>query len=346
MRAFKLFASLLLLLTVALASQAQDESGFTSTVNWFFSACEDRIVIDFSGTMEAGYDLYFQAFNAYGGLGDAITGLRRVTVDGDYAVSQIIYWLDSQQLALGNPVSVVIRIGSEIDPDSTLFQEPSDDVLKPCEEPGSTLVEGIDLSDLPQLASSAGVFTPDGGLLNPVLEYQPGPVVQIGARPGLELPSGRTADPGLIFATCLDVEGADPGVLYDTDAIRVFWSWYATTAAQVQDHLNTARYSIRLHGQTFPSVQVSEIKQLPGSADWWVFYTVNLGDKWEPNTYEINFSVSWSAAITDGYENFGPGTANDVLASGCQFTINRNPFGVDVMHEQPALPLHTYPWPE
>ncbi len=344
MRVTKTLLLLLLPFALLLGAQAQEETEYTSTVNWFYSACEDRMVIDLSGTMESGYDLYFQAFNAYGGLGQAITGLRRVNVDGDYAVSQVIYWLDGATRALDTPISVLIRIGRETDPDSTIFEAPSDDTLGECAEPSSTLVEGIDTSALPVLLSSAGVFTPDGSLLNPVYSRPAEPIVQIGARAKPATEPGRTLNPGLIFAECEDVEGADPGILYDTDTIRVFWSWFAKTREQVQKHIDTAQYAIKLHGLTIPNVQVSAVKQIPGSLNWWVFYTANFGDKWEPGIYEINYAVGWSEAITDGYEDFGPGTANERLGSRCIFIIRENPFGVEVLHEQPSMPLTTYPW--
>lgn len=344
MRALKIITSLFLLFSSAIAVPAQDDSGFSSTVNWFYSACEDRMVIDLEGTMQSGYDLYFQAFDLFGGLGEAITGLRRISVNGDYSVSQEINWLNGESRALGTPISVVIRIGSELDPDSTLFQQPSDDYLGECEEPGSTLIAGSDVADDPRMVSSAGVFTPDGSMLNPVYTLPPEPIVQIGARPSVDInvEPGRTADPGLIFAECREVEGADPGVLYDTDELRVFWSWYAKTRAQVQDHLRTSQYAIRLYGQTIPNVQISEIKQIPGSINWWVFYTVNFGAKWQPDDYHIEFSIGWTEPITDGYEDFGPGTENERLGSGCQFTIQPNPWGVAVLHEQPSIPLKTY----
>lgn len=344
MRATKSLLLLLLPFALLFSVQAQDETEYTSTVNWFYSACEDRMVIDLSGTMESGYDLYFQAFDTYGGLGEALTGLRRVSVDGDYAVSQAIYWLEGVTRTLGTPVSVVIRIGRENDPDSTIFEAPSDDILGECEAPASTLVEGIDISAGPKLVSSSGVFTPDGGILNPVYSRPIEPIVQIGARPSDAIDPGRTENPGLIFAECADVDGADPGILYDTDTIRVFWSWFAKTPEQVQHHIDTAQYAILLHGLEIPNVVVSEIKQVPGSINWWVFYTVNFGDKWEPGLYEINFAVGWSEAITDGYEDFGPGTENERLGSRCQFRIHENPHGIEVLHEQPAMPLKTYPW--
>lgn len=344
MRRLTFFLTLFLLFTMVFAGQAQDDSGFSSTVNWFYSACDDRMVIDFQGKMQLGYDLYYQAFDLFGGLGEALTGLRRISVNGDYSVSQEIYWLNGETRALGTPISVTIRIGRENDPDSTLFQQPSDDYLGECEEPGSTLVAGSDVSEEGgELVSSSGVFAPDGGLLNPIYSLPEEPIVQIGARPAPSTAPGRTANPGLIFAECADTEGADPGILYDTDPIVVFWSWYAKTAAQVQDHLKNAQYSIRLKNQTFPVVQVSEIKQVPGSINWWVFYSVNLGDKWEPGSYGIEFAVGWAEAITDGYEDFGPGTENERLDSGCTFVIQRNPYGIAVLHEQPAIPLKTYP---
>ena len=113
-------------------------------------------------------------------------------------------------------------------------------------------------------------------MLNPVYSRPPEQFVHIGARPSRTDANLRTANPGLIFAECQDVEGADPGLLYDTDEIRVFWSWFAQTSHQVRDHINNAQYGVTLNGQTFPIVQRSNIKQIPDSENWWVFYTVNL----------------------------------------------------------------------
>lgn len=345
MQILKLLTGILLLLTVSTSLQAQENSEFSSTVEWFYSACADRMVIDFAGTMQADYDIYFQAFDLFGGAGEPITGLRRVSVNGDYAVTREIYWLGRATRVLGTPISVVIRIARESNPDDTIFQEPSDDFLGTCVEPGSTLTDKELTSGGPvagDMIASSGVFTPAGELLNPIYYQEPEPIVQIGARPSERAVPGRTANPGLIFAECADVAGADPGLIYDTDEITVFWSWFAKTAEQVASHIANAQYAIRLYGQPFPDVNVSEIKQIPGSGNWWVFYTVKLGDKWKPGNYEVNFSLSWRNPITDGYEDFGPGTENQRIDSGCRFKIQRNPYGLEVVHEQPALPLRTY----
>jgi len=341
-----LFMIILFTLAVPLYAQDTDTGEFSSTINWFYTACEDRMVIDFNGTIESGYDVYFQAFDGFGGTGNALTGLRRIEVDGDYAVSQVVPWLGGEQRILGTPVSVVIRMARENDPEDTIFNEPSDDFLGDCAEPASTLVDGEDLSSgelqVGDIVSSAGIYRPDGGLLNPVFFTSPEPIVQIGARESDQTIPGRTNNPGLIYAQCADVAGADPGVLFDTDEIVVYWSWFARTPEQVESHIANSSYVITLNGQPFPDVNVSPIQQVPGDNNWWVFYTVNLGDAWQPGSYGVQYNLSWVNTITDGYEDFGPGTDNEFFDSGCAFTIEENPYGLEIVHEQPSFPLRTY----
>ena len=243
-----LLLTLLLILAVPLSAQDTTTTDSSSTINWFYSACEDRMVIDLSGTIEAGYDVYFQAFDGFGGTGNALTGLRRVSVDGDYSVSQVVPWLGGEQRVLGTPISVVIRMARENDPEDTIFNEPSDDFLATCAEPASTLVDGEDLSsntvEIGDVITSSGIRTPDGGFLNPIIYTAPEPIVQIGARDSDILIEGRTNNPGLIYAQCADVAGADPGVLFDTDEIVVFWSWFAKTPEQVESHIANSSYVI------------------------------------------------------------------------------------------------------
>ena len=336
---FRILISALLLLTLATGANANDPTQEGSTINWFYSACEDRMVVDLQGTVQFGYDIYYQAFDLFGGRGEPITALRRVAVNGAYSLAQEVSWLGAGTRALGTPISVVFRIGREEDPDSTLFLEPSDDYLTECHEAGSTLEEVDAGPQAGDIIGSSGVFTPAGNMLNPIFYEPPEPLVQIGARPSLSKVAGRTANPGLIFAECADVPAADPGLIYDTDEIRIFWSWYARTVEQVQDHLLNARYRVELRGEAIPDIQRSEIIQVPGSRDWWVFYFVNLGDKWEPGRYGIHMELRWANPISDGYADFGPGTANELLDSGCLFVVQRNPWGVPVIHEQPTVPL-------
>ena len=344
MSRLKFVLSLVLLLTAIMLSQAQEDIELPSEVTWFYSACEDRMVVDLHGYMQSGYDLYYQAFDRFGGLGDPLTELMRVEVDGKYSVSQVDHWLDDARRALGTPISVVFRIAQEGDPDSTLFQDPSDDYVGECHEPGGTLVATDPVPDPEDLIYSSAVFTPDGSFLNPVYRREPENLVHIGARPSQEVERDRTANPGLIYAKCLDAEGADPGLLYDTDELKIFWSWFASTPEQAQAHINNVQYVVKIDTQVIPDFETSKIIRMPGDRNHWVFYTVSLGDKWRPGGYVISFVATWANPISDGYENFGPGTANARVESGCRFAIQPNPYGVDVMPERPKYPLDTFPF--
>jgi hypothetical protein len=71
------FFMLLCLLAAVTAVAAQDSTDTTTTttttantssVNIFYVACESQGVINFDGTMDAGYDIYYQLFSAAGGV--------------------------------------------------------------------------------------------------------------------------------------------------------------------------------------------------------------------------------------------------------------------------------------
>ncbi len=338
MRRFALLILGLLLLSPGALAQ--------SNVDILFFACETQAVIDLSGTMDPGFDLYYQVFRNAGATGEQLTPLRRVPVDGDYAVSDRVNYSGEATLGFSQIASVSVGIAREGNPDSTTFETVVDDLQDGCAEPTNPLVGSVEAQQ--QGAESgeevvhSGILTPDGGFLNPRVVRDPAdePIVQIGARESdierLE-PEGRTANPGLIFAECQENPEADPGIIYDTDPILVFWSWFAKTPQQVRDHIEHAQYDVKLNGQIFPRVDVSPVVQRQGL--YWVFYTVNLGDAWEPGTYGISFNITWDEPISDGFEEFGPGTDNERYSSGCEFQVQPNPWGIDVVHQNPSIPL-------
>jgi hypothetical protein len=337
-----------------------------SSVFYFFAACENQAVIDLNGTMEAGWDVYVQVFDQLGGQGQALSGLIRVSVSGDYRVSATVPFNNGRTLLLGQFASAAIRIARENDPESTQFTGTIDDVQDGCIEPaygtadtdsaggagsgdstplidpvtGQVIVQG-------ELISSANIFTPDGGVLNDVYSFPHEATVQIGARPSevqdSQQVSGRSTDAGLIFAECDQYPLADPGRLFDSDNLTVFWSWYASTPALVQDHIDNALYEVFLsspyaYRQTFPNIVRSPIVERE-DGNFYVFYTANLGNGFRPGDYRIDFYLTWTEAISDGYANFGPGTANPSFTSSCSFTLELNPFGIRTDLDNPTVPL-------
>jgi hypothetical protein len=336
-----------------------------SSVFYFFAACENQAVIDLNGTMEAGWDVYVQVFDQLGGQGQALSDLIRVSVSGEYQVSATVPFTNGRTLLLGQFASAVIIIGRETDPETTQFSESIDDVQDGCVEPafsaadtdsaggggnastplidpatGQVIVQG-------ELISSANIFTPDGGVLNDVYSFPQEAIVQIGARPSdvqsNQVIEGRSTDAGLIFAECDQYPRANPGRLFDSDNLVVFWSWFASTAALAQEHIDTAQYEVFLSSpyafrQTFPNIVVSPITQRE-DGNFYVFYTANLGNGFRPGDYKIDFYLTWSRAINDGYADFGPETETPSITSSCSFELEINPFGIRTDLDNPTVPL-------
>lgn len=353
---------LIILSLVATGVMAQTEEP-TSSVSFFFAACETQGVIDLNGTMETGYDVYVQLFDQLGGQGQPLSGLIRVSVDGSYQVSATVPFTSGRSLLLGQFASAKISIARESDSSVSQYSGTIDDVQDGCVEPayGAADTDGVGGgSSTPlidpvtgqviaqgELVSSANIFTPDGGVLNDVYSFPQEATVQIGARPSevqsRRQISGRSSDAGLIFAECDQYPLAEPGRLFDTDNLTIFWSWYAKTPAQVQDHINNAQYEVFLTSdyafrQTFPNVQVSQIVRRE-DGNYYVFYTANLGDGFRPGDYKVDFYLTWDETISDGYASFGPNTANPSFTSSCSFNVELNPFGVRTTLDNPTVPL-------
>lgn len=344
-------------------SFAQDEP--SSTVFFFFAACENQAVIDLNGTVESGYDVYVQIFDQVGGAGNPLTPLTRVSVSGEYQVSQVLPYNEGQTLLVGQFASAVITIASETDASNVIYTDGIDDVRDTCIDPaypstdtfvggdaaggGSTpLVDPVtgNIIGTGEVIASSGIFTPDGGTLNEVFSQPQEAVVQIGARPSDiadQNLAGRVTDPGLIFAECDDYPLADPGIVWDIDNITVFWSWYASSPELVQQHIDNAEYEVFLSSpyvnrQPFPDVDVSDIVERE-DGNFYVFYVANLGRGFRSGEYRVDYYLTWDTVIDDGYDLFGPGTATEFFLSSCTFDVTGNPYGIETDRNNPTIPL-------
>jgi hypothetical protein len=364
---FSVLLALVALMALSPAAWAQDDdttdddggtttSQPTSTVDFFAVLCEDRIVIDLAGTMQSGYDIYYQVFSASGGGGNALTDLRRVQVSGSYSVSDSLNYSNGT-LPVNTVGSLYLAIAREGNANSTIYSDFTDELQDGCREPGNTVVNsdstGQSTTTTTTTSTSttssttrsrsivdgqftdtrtSAILSPFGGYLNP--DYVPADdsLVTIGANDNRSLP--RQATPGLIFAECESYKVAEPGIVYDNDNVVVFWSWFTATEEQMIDHISDAQYSVTYY-QTLvlPNVVRSEIQVIGGR--YWVFYYSILGNL-RPGRYYIEYKVSWDDVHFDGFTEYGPGTENPILVSGCDFVVQPNPDGV-----QPSY----NPWP-
>lgn len=332
-----------------------EDTAPTSTVDIFGVLCEDRIVLTISGVMQSGYDIYYQVFSQAGGGGTPLTGLRRVQVDGAYSVSDVTTYTGGT-LPFSNVGSFYAAIGREGDAESTLWNNFIDDIQDGCAEPTAPAATTVDSDgtvtgpDTTVTSTGAtrsgraiadGVFvdtgtsailSPFGGFLNDGYVPPDKPLVEVGPRDQFENP--RQVVPGLVFAECEDYLVAEPGIIYDRDNTIVFWSWFTATEEQMIDHINTVDYSVTYY-QTLPLPNPirTEIQEIDGL--YWVFYYSVLGNL-RPARYFIEYKVTWDDVHFDGFSEYGPGTDNDTLVSGCEFVVLPNPEGE---------PVNTARWP-
>lgn len=328
---------------------AQDDDGTTTTtttsnVSIFVVICENQAVVNLSGTMQAGYDVYFQVYAGAGTTGEALSNLRQVPADGVYTFSEIVTYPEGQSIAFQGIGSAYISIAREGNSDSTIYETTVDDLQDGCSDPQNPIGVSNDTGGTGTITTADGtvvqspgtnssgtsnILSPFGGFLNP--NYIPPPEagdVVIGARD--EFVEPRQETPGLIFAECNDYPVAVPGIVYDTDNVVVFWSWFASTEEQVQDHIDNVNYGVAYYQRVpLPNVVISPIQKI--GSNYWVFYYSVLGSL-RPGQYYLEITVDWDAPITDGYDNYGPDTDNPFLTSGCGFNVLPNLEGTDVQY--------------
>ena len=234
-------------------------------------------------------------------------------------MSDQLSYNSGQTLSTGSVGSARVVMAREGNPASTIFETTVDDLQDGCANPQNTLTSSTDAGDpTVETAPTGTIRSPFGDFLT--LDNAPQPIVVIGAPAQL----GRSNKPGEIFAECDSyLPEADPGIVYDTDNIVIFWSWFARTPEQVQDHIDKAIYEVRFQSAPLINVQVSQPEQR--STNYWSFYTAQIGHL-APGTYGVEFKLSWSEETFDGYDTYGPGTANESFLSTCTFEIKRDPF--------------------
>jgi hypothetical protein len=310
-------------------STPSSSTKFNSSVTVFAVICENQAVVNLSGTMEPAFDVYYQVFSGAQGGGTALTNLRRVQVDGTYAFSEAVPY-SGATVAAGTTGSVKVYIAKESAPNTpagdTFLVDDVQDGCNNAQNPISTSIDtgggaGASTSTTTSTTGGIRIRSPFGGYINESVPVAPEGAVVIGARKFVN--PQRSSTPGVIFAECNSyLPAAAPGIVYDNDNITIFWSWYAKTAAQVQDHISKAQYNVTLNRAPLINVGTSEISKI--GANYWVFYTSNIGNL-KPGQYGVEFKLTWSEQTFDGYKKYGPDSANVEQDSGCLFTVDRNP---------------------
>lgn len=122
-----------------------------------------------------------------------------------------------------------------------------------------------------------------------------------------------------ILAYCeqKDVRPPSPST---TDNVYVEWSWFVARPEYMDEHLANANYEVRLDGELLDNWEryATEMALEEGVYIIYWYYPVGLLGAGE---HTIEYLLTWDEAISDGYERFGPGTANEVNEGTCTFTV-------------------------
>ncbi len=308
-----------------------------------YVACDTAGVLNLTGTALTGYDIYYQLFSAPNATGTAVTSLRQISVAGSFQVSEQLAYNAGQTLAVGSTGSARILMAREGNADSIDFEFVVNDFNDGCSAPQYSGVTSGDAGSVTTTTNTDGVIgvtrsirAPNGGYLNANL--LPESDVVVGARPS---DTFRSDNPGLLFAECDEYPLAIPGIIYDTDRVVVFWSWYTRTPEQMDQHLAAAQYVVRVNTALLNNVARSAVTNPSDSVNQWVFYTAELGNL-APGHYEISYDLTWSTPVFDGYDDFGPGTANTRESGICNFDVLMNPGGAFIAHNGAFFPTE-YP---
>jgi uncharacterized protein YgiM (DUF1202 family) len=119
-------------------------------------------------------------------------------------------------------------------------------------------------------------------------------------------------------------------VFRPADALSIYWTWYARTAEQIQDHLDAATYEVQLERKD------GELWQLIRKLDDYNNYRTALTRapngrpevRWfvpigtlEVGEYRVSYRLTWSRRIEDGDKSFGPGGDEEINTGTCLFRV-------------------------
>lgn len=324
------------------ATLSATSTGPSNNVQGFLVICDTRAVLNFTGTLVTGFDVYYQVFSGAVG-GTALTSLQQVQGDGTLLVSSTSNYTAGSTVAAGASGSARVIVARDADVSRVDFEFTLTDVQDGCANPQNPAVTAIDAGAAPSTGTTTGtaspssavgtnLFAPNGRTLNSTLSLEP--TVVVGARTS---DTYRSDTPGLIYAACDEFPLALPGIVYDSDNVTVYWSWFTRTLEQMNQHLTTSQYSVRVNGAPFNNVLRSEPELRGGN--YYVFYSGDAGNL-RPGHYEVEYRVTWTAPFNDGYEDFGPGTANPQDAGNCNFDVLRNPDNASVAYENLFFPTN------
>ncbi len=239
---------------------------------------------------------------------------------------------DLTALALGTPLPTALLGGGTVTPTPPRAAVTPTPVTGTPQAGGSAgsptpFLPVIDINAINQTATAlaGGIVAPPGSPTPAApagVAASPSPTATLQAGVGGE--GSASAQEGVdVLAYCNDLSYGRPAPtdLRAGATIDVWWGWFAKTEAQIQDHLANVIYDVAIDG-----VRLQNWQQYRGpirresDGNYHVYWYVPVGPL-AAGEHEITYRVTWRNPISDGYADFGPGTANPFQVGRCTFTV-------------------------
>lgn len=190
------------------------------------------------------------------------------------------------------------------------------------------------------IAGGIALFAPGNGKPTPAADASPGatgqPLAEATTAPTTTSPAQPTPEPTIIptQAPTATVTSPFPPVevqpycsFYNQSPVYVdaghpvmlVWSWTATEAALVNDHIEAGIYTITLDGQPVEAVRRSDIYQNDEGYYVVTWYAEPL--ILSPGTHTAARGLVWTRPVTDGWDTFGPGGEIETEYDECTIIV-------------------------
>ncbi|MFN8373403.1 MAG: SH3 domain-containing protein [Anaerolineae bacterium] len=124
-----------------------------------------------------------------------------------------------------------------------------------------------------------------------------------------------------VLAYCDQAGIRPPSNLAVGSSMDVTWNWYATNMEYIQQHLDHVVYEVRVNNTLLQNWRnYDTTPTLEDDGNYWVYWYVPV-ELTTAGQYTITYRVTWDATITDGIDNYGPGTNNAVQTGSCTVVV-------------------------
>lgn len=132
-------------------------------------------------------------------------------------------------------------------------------------------------------------------------------------------PAAPSNEPAVVMPYCNALDQS-PVYVPENQPVTVYWGWLATTEEYVEDFLDTATIEVTLDGEEVSPETQSEIQYDIEDEGYVVSWSAGVGPL-TPGTHRLEYHVTWSRQISDGWSTFGPGGEQEEEQEYCEIIV-------------------------